>query len=676
VSKAIADLQNPLMRGLACAALHPGLRSILVFDASVATLQVMAGLLAQMIAADTGGEIVSLPKSKSGTKHKIVTVQLGTVETEEELWGSLTLGQEVASRSVVWRSGLLAAGRDWETRIVMIPDLTRLSLAASRACVMLMGSEVAYLERHGQRDRWQPQLYWLAGCDHKRIGAVSTHLLDRFALRLSGGESQNSEQRVAQLRAWLERLEQEQFHFEKAPPTPDWMGVDAPLLSPEIVSRLQQVKHSYPEVLLEARERVLDYLETTDGYSTRRDLALLRLARVHAQLEGAAQVNREDVERAAEMIGLSPKPKLPEKPLANDVKPDTGADDAQSKRSRQEFDWSNLPGSESAPPSIQHEPVFESDTTKTLLSTPLPMGQKIFNPYPEDTVEPEREAGSLRWPTRRFKSATSGRGAIIGVEPATIPQDLALVNTLLESAKYQKLRWKALLEKQTPPEWVRHLLLKRNENGHEPLILQSSDLRRYRRAIVPEQMLALVLDYTCLPECNWQETLLPYLQWAYVERATICLVQVGGIDAEDELRAQKQEANNILVPRIQSRLEVDRGKATPLAHGLDLALQTLRHALQHGRSAVKQAVLVVISDGRGNVPLEASRAGRVVLPVGKRGIEDALQVARQIATLKGVESVVLNPQPKYYADLPVKLAQALGAKIAEIPSLKAWEVDG
>jgi magnesium chelatase subunit D len=671
----------------------------LVFDASPATLQVMAGLLAQMNAAVTGGEIVSLPESKSGTKHQIVTVQIGSVETEEELWGSLTLGQEVASRSVVWRAGLLAAGRDQETRIVVIPDLTRLSLAASRACVMLMGSEVAHLERHGQHDRWQPQLYWLAGCDHKRIGTVSTHLLDRFALRLSGGESQNSEQRVAQFQAWLERLEQERFLFEKAPQTLNGMGMDAPLLSLEIVSCLQQVKHSYPEVLLEAREQVLDYLETTEGYSTRRDLALLRLARVHAQLEGATQVKRENVDRAAEMIGLSLKQELPEKLLADAEKPDLGSDNAQSKQTSQEFDGSNLPRREATSPSSEHEPVFEPDTTKILPSTPLPMNQTIFNPYLEDMAEPEREAGSLRLPTRRFKSAASGWGAIIGVEPATIPQDLALVNTLLESAKYQKLRWKALLEKEESPEWLRQLLLKRNENDHEPLILQSGDLRRYRRAAVPEQMLLLVLDYTCLAECNWQDRLLPYLQWAYVERASVCLVQVGGIDAQDELRAEKREADNILVPHIQRRLEIGRGKATPLAHGLDLALQTLRHDLQHGRSAVQKALLVVISDGRGNVPLEASRTGKVIPPVGKRGIEDALQVAQQIANLQGLESVVLNSQPKHYTDLPVKLAQALdisenepetlmqedadincrrcllGAKIAKIPSLKTWEVD-
>ncbi len=668
MNKAIADFQNPLMRGLACAALHPGLRSILVFDASPSTLQIMAGLLAQMIAVVTGGEFVSPQASGSERGHRIVPVQLGTVETEEELWGSLTLSQEMTSKSVVWRAGLLAAGRDWETRIVVIPDITRLSLAASRACVMLMGAEVAHLERHGQHDRWQPQLCWLAGCDRTRTGLVSPHLLDRFALRLSGGESQHPEQRVAQLRAWLERAEKERSQ--------DWMGADSPSLSPEIISCLRQVNHSYPVVLPEARERVLDYLEITDGYSTRRDLALLRLARVNAQLEGVAKVTRDTVDRAAEMIGLSLNQKLPESPLPEPAKSASKSSNTQSDSGIGQFDKSEQPSREATLPSIRQEPVFRSDTTKTLPSTPLPMGGTIANPYPEDTAEIERESASLRLPSRRFRAASSGRGAIIGVEPATVPQDLALISTLLEAVKYQKFRWKALSKKPDLPDGMQRLLLKRGKNGHNLLILQSGDLRRYRRAAVPEQMLTVVLDYTCLQECNWQEALLPYLQWAYVERASVCLVQVGAVDAQDELRAEKREADNILVPDIRNRLEIDRGKATPLAHGLDLALQTLRHVLQHGRSAVQQAVLVVISDGRGNVPLEASRAGRVVPPVGKLGIEDALQVARQIEALKGVESVVLNPQPKYYADLPVKLAQALGAKIAEIPSLKGWEVEG
>ncbi|MEM9007066.1 MAG: hypothetical protein AAGE59_26500 [Cyanobacteria bacterium P01_F01_bin.86] len=667
-------LRNPLMKGLACAALSSGLRSLLIFDASSTTLQKMSGLLAQMIAVLTEGKALSLQESESKVENQIVTVQLGAVETEEELWGSLSLSQEVNAQKVIWEPGLLASGRGRETRIVVIPDLSRLSLAASRACVMLIGADVAHLERHGQHDRWQPKLYWLAGCDLTRIGTLSPHLLDRFALRLNEGESQNSEQRLAQLRAWMERLEQEPFLSEKGPTTLNVLEVDAPRLSPEITSCLQQMKHSHPDVLPRARERVLDYLEKTEGYSPRRALALLRLARVHAQLERAAQVSQEDVDLAAAMIGLSIKPNRAEKPISDPVKSDLEVDEAQSQPARSKLQ-PDVPEREMTPPLSPREPVFEPDTTKTLPSTSLPI-DKTINPYPEDGAIPEREAESLRLPSRRFKSTTLGRGAVIGVEPATTPQDLALVSTLLESAKYQKLRWNALKERKEFPEWLQQLLLKQSKNGHNSLILQPTDLRRYRRAVIPEKMLVLVMDYTCLRDCQWQLALLPYLQWAYVERASLCLVQVGAVSAAQELQAEKIVAQNVLVPRISNGLELGGGQATPLAHGLDLALQTLRHALQHGRSAVRQAALVVVSDGRGNVPLKASQLNqKPEKPVNRQGIEDALQVARQISTLQQVKVVVLNPQPKYYIDLPVKLAQALGAKIAVIPSLKGWEVD-
>ena len=650
------------MKGLACAALDSGLRSILVFDASPATLQTMARLLTQMVAVVAGGEVVLPQATDTKAARQIVPVQLGAVKTEEDLWGSLALGRNGTSQSVIWKAGLLAAGKELETRIVVIPDLSRLSLAASRACVMLMGAEVAHLERHGQHDRWQPQLFWLAGCDRTRIGTLSPHLLDRFALRLSGGESPNSQQRVTQLRSWFEQFDQKQF-----PGDGEW---EAAPLSAEVVEGLKQAQQIQPEVLPEARERVLNYVGVSGGYSPRRDLALLRLARAQAQLAGTAKVGEQAVDAAAALIGLTLQLSQPEMPPSDSTATDLDDPQSLSQGSEQE----NTQPARDAAQSVTEAPVFESDTQETLPPTALPLGGPAIDPYLEDTVAPEREAASLRLPPRRFKAASLGRGAIIGVEPAPIPRDLALISTLLEAAKYQALRWQALKEKPNSPQWARKLLDKRQANGHVPLILQAGDLRRYRRAAVPEQMLTLVLDYTSLKECQWQGALLPYLQWAYVERASVCLIQVGAADAQDELRAEKREADNILVPRIRNRLEVNWGRATPLAHGLDLALQTLRHRLQHGRSTVQKAVLVVITDGRGNVPLEASRAGKVTAPVGRQGIEDAMAVAQQIAALKGVEAVVLNPQPKHYGDLPVELAQALGAKIAKIPNLQLWEV--
>ena len=646
----IATLEQPLMRGLACAALHSGLRSVLVFDASPTTLETMAGLLAQMVVAV---EDIS-------PKPRVAIAQLGAVETEEELWGSLTLGQEKTAQTLVWQPGLLSAGQGNEIRIVVIPDVSRLSLAASRACVMVMGADVTHLERHGQGDRWRPQVYWLAGCDPNRVGTLSPHLLDRFAVRLSGGEAQDSARRLARLRSWMDGV--------SCDPEPRILQESG------VLERLQKAQQCSPEILPEARERVLEYVELTEGYSPRRDLAVLRLARVNAQLENLEQVTARMVDRAAEMMGLSLKSeRIEEGRSPNDIPLPEVKEPPQP--ASQDIPSSTISKQDRNPAQTPTESVYQSDTEKTLPSTPLPVGGATVDPYLEDRVESQREATSLRLPPRRFKTATAGRGEIIGVEPTTVPQDLAVVSTLLEAAKYQALRWKALLEKSDRSSWEEALVSKWDGNGHQPLILQAGDLRRYRRAAVAEQLLTLVLDYTSVKDCRWQEALLPYLQWAYVERARVCLVQVGAVDARDELRAERREADSILVPRVRQRLEAERGRATPLAHGLDLALQTLRHSLQHGRSGVQQAVLVVISDGRGNVPLAASRVGKVEPPVGRKGVEDALEVARQIAALKGVEAVVLNPQPKHYTELPVMLAQALGAKIAKIPSAYAWEVD-
>ncbi|MDE5119633.1 MAG: hypothetical protein O4965_05585, partial [Trichodesmium sp. St19_bin1] len=297
----------------------------------------------------------------------------------------------------------------------------------------------------------------------------------------------------------------------------------------------------------------------------------------------------------------------------------------------------------------------------------------LENPYIEDIAPLEREIDSLKLPTHRSQSKTIYRGTIIGVEKTTNAHDLAIVRTLLEAAKFHKIRQK-----------------NQGNNDHKLKILPS-DLYRYRRASVAEQMFMLLLDYTCLEYCQWEEKLLPYFSWAYSQRASVGLIQVGiapnsiVLDNNQsnvtinpaELRAKKISGQNILVPTIAMGLDLEKtkkGKATPLAHGLDLALKTLRHALQHGKNTVQKAVLVVVSDGRGNVPLEASHVGKIKLPVGKKGVEDALEVAEKISNLANLETIFLNPQSKQYPDLPLLLAKALGAKILSIPPVENWEI--
>jgi magnesium chelatase subunit D len=619
VKPTIADL-SPLMQGLACAALQPGLRSILVFDSAAGTLRRAAEHWAEMLAVTTGKEVRQ--------------VYLGPTDTEETLWGNLAPTPNSAAQSFVWKSGVLGDPEDKALRLVVIPDLTRLSLAAARACIALMGAEVAHLERHGQQARWRSRLCWLAGCPRSQVQFLSPHLLDRFALRLTGQDVPVGD-RTQILADWLAT-------FAESP--------QPPMLSEAWRDRLQTARQQRPEIAAAAYVRGLAYWSEAHGPGMRRELALLRLAQAQAQLTGLGEVTVQHVDRAAQLIGL----KLPTP--AELPPPSTQAPQAPTSfpepTPQPELPASPQPIAAAPAPAPKSE-VYQSDSAAEFPPAPVDLGQSPRDPYPEDHTPMEREAASLRLPLRRFRTARVGRGTIVGIEPAKVPQDIAWVSTLLEAAKYQVIR---------------------QRGAGERLVVQSPDLRRYRRAVVPEQMLMLVLDHTCLRDCQWQAAVLPYLQWAYVERASVCLVQVGA--AGQELQAERVTAQSVLVPRLRAGLESGAGMATPLAHGLDLALQTLRHALQHGRSAVQQAVLVVVSDGRGNVPLECSRTNqKPTRPVKRQGIEDALAVAEQICQLKSVEAVVLNPQPKHYADLPVKLALALGAKVADIPLLQTWEVE-
>jgi magnesium chelatase subunit D len=614
----IANLQQPLVRGLACAALQPGLRSVLLFDSSPPMLRMAAGLLAEMLTVTT--------------ERSVEQVYLGPTDTEETLWGSLALTPQGEEQPFVWQPGLLGSGDDSVLRVVVIPDLTRLSLAASRACIALMDSDVANLERHGHQARWRSHLCWIAGCPRSQVKFLSPHLMDRFALRLTGQAFQERDH-VAALREWFATLDEPQAL--------------EPMLTTELRDRLQQANRQESLLTNTAFQRGLAYFTEPDGQGCRRELALIRLAQAQAQLAGLAEVGAKQVDQAARFIGLQlslplppnepieptePEQPFPSEPGKTEPLPQSGIRDTANQIES----------------SSEKKRVYSSDSKTEFPSAPVDFGQG--SPYPEDYTPTEREAASLRLPPRRFRNAAVGQGTIVGVEPATVPQDIAWVSTLLEAAKYQAVR----------PQ----------ENGFG-LTLQASDLRRYRRAVVPEQMLMVVLDYTCLKECKWQEALLPYLQWAYVEWASVCLVQVGAeTTAERELQANKITAQSVLVPRIRTALESGAGRATPLAHGLNLTLQALRHSLQHGRSTAQKAVVVIISDGRGNVPLKSSQSGESPSQsVMRQGIEDALAVAEQIRQLKHVEPVVLNPQPKYYADLPIKLAQALGVNTVDISPL-------
>jgi magnesium chelatase subunit D len=250
---------------------------------------------------------------------------------------------------------------------------------------------------------------------------------------------------------------------------------------------------------------------------------------------------------------------------------------------------------------------------------------------------------SLRNPWTGVSLAQRLRGQNTGVERTRSTADIAPVPTLIEAAKFSGLRSDA--------------------NG---LTVRREDWRRYRRGWRPHRLLTLVLDHTCRVDWDWIPAITPYLQWAYVHRAAVCVVDLGHAEAASPLRAERYLASSVRDPRVLRSLHRRPGHATPLASGIELATQELLRLTRRGRANVDRAWLVVATDGRGNVPLEASARDGVEGPVGRRGVDDALAAAAAVKAMASVRTVVMSPQIATYANLPFELADALGGVVASV----------
>lgn len=610
------DPGQRIARLLACAALDPGLRSILCFDHDPETLLEMAATLTEAVEIVEGRAVERFVLSSSSD--------------EDGLWTRITWGVRDGAPELRLIPGPLAPREDGSTSsVVVIPDLARLSLPAARACVMLIGADVAYLERHGRSAQWRPHNCWIAACPSEQVGAVSPHLLDRFAIRVAEPERSHRDARV---NAMIAAAAGSRLRALPRPPRP-FEGVD-----------VEKALATRPRLTSDARERLLPP-GVGSPHGMRRQIAVARVAVAEARLVGHERVEVEDVDRAIGLLQLdapSASQAAPAEPeLAIDLGPASKqqAEPPVASAAQQQTGTSEAP-----PPSAgDGESVLAADTESAL--EPLKPAIGSADVYPEDDAPVKRDAEPLRFPQRQRGGTTVPSGVVVGVEPAAELRDIAVLPSIVEALKLQPARLR--LDPRAPGR----------------LLLAPGDLRSYVRAPAPETMLALLLDYTCRGDWDWTGALMPFLRWAYIHRATISIAKVGAREAASELRAERIRARSLLDPGVAASLNCAPGRATPLAHGLELMLHALVHELHHGTGAVQEAWLVVVSDGRGNVPLAASVAGTAPPAAGRCGIDDALAVANRIAALDRLRVAVIDPEPAHCSDLPHALARALGATV-------------
>ncbi|WP_221328327.1 hypothetical protein [Actinoplanes sp. L3-i22] len=383
-----------------------------------------------------------------------------------------------------------------------------------------------------------------------------------------------------------------------------------------VVAPIEPLTGDWPQVTEDALAEVL----RTVGRGARLGLALARTARALARLSHAAATTATHVRAAAEIMGLVTLASTAE------AQPETEASEPGEGVAADPVEQAPA-----AAPLVEVQESDEPATVEAVVAAGL---------YPEASPGALPEITPLRNPWAGTTLRRELRGAKIGTERARSRFDLAPVPTLLEAVKHRRVR---------PPA--------------DRLEIRPEDWRRYRRGWTPGKLLVLVLDHSCHRGWDWTPALAPYLRWAYAERAAVSVVDLGHDKAADWLRAERYRASSVRDSRVLRSLRHTPGRATPLASGIELAAQELLRHLRRSRVYTDRAWLVVVTDGRGNVPLEASARGTVAGPIARQGIDDALAAAAAIRPLAGLRTIVVAPEAGAYAMLPFDLADALGGVV-------------
>lgn len=527
-------------------------------------------------------------------------VVVGAGTTADDLWLQ-TLPEPTG---FALRPGLLVEDDNGSPPpVVVVPDLERASLPVIQAAVTCLNADTASVERLGHSIRWQPRARWLTSLRRRAAGHLSPHLLDRFPLRV---HASGVREELLSLRNEAAASENDRSLLHAAASSCVARRTDASL-SPEAAQLVVSLMPSNP--------------------SRRRDLALARTAR--ALSGAAAEISARHVRDAADLLGITA--------LAKNDRSSAGTPTPGTSPTGGEVgDEAGPPGSHQVSDPGPAHPLPGEDMSTSLASS---------LPYPEDDPEAIAPFASLRSVYQPAPGTQATHRHEAGVRPARTAGALAVVATLLEAAKFQT---------------VRHIT--DSSPSSRRFIVHATDLREYRSSNRSNWVLVLVVDHSSQATQVGAPALAPFLRWAHQQNAAVSVIEFGHQDAADELVAEHYCATSVLDPRVPGSLARSPGLASPLAHALDLAVSDLRR-YRRNRGGVHEAVLVVMTDGRGNVPLAASLLGKVPEGVSRQGVSDALAAAATVRRLARVRPVVIAPQTQIYPELAADLADVMGGQL-------------
>ena len=533
------------------------------------------------------------------SKQFRVTTIPASVSTER-LHGALDINQTLIAGKPIYQSGLLAT-----------PDGALLVAGAERLDTLTSSILSAHLDNPGAANT---VLIAMDESTEEEPGLADTAMVDRLGMMIELPALP-----LATLQALVE------------PPASDALAEDSSCLSilPDDVELDDAL---LLEIALLAQKLGVDSLRAL--------LFAVRLTRTHAALHRRNQASVEDAAIAAQLV-LAPRATSVDSSQepAGDEQQEQASDDTEDAQPPEEPSNNNDPDLQNdAEDNRQNEDIGE----RLLEACAATLPQHLI----ADLVRGQKNNRTAGRDATSTGKGTSGRPAGVRRPRGSIrDQRLNILETLKAAAPKQKLRSNIQVQGLVPD---------RQAGNSQRLQVRSEDFRITRYKQPTRTTTVFVVDASGsaalhrLAEAKGAVELL--LAECYVRRDRVAMISFRGTDACLELPPTRS-----LVRAKRELASLPGGGGTPLAAGLDLAVQVVQQLKQAGETPV----VVLMTDGKANIARngEASRS---------TAMDDAHAAARQLAGSQ-VRCLFVDTAPRARPQAR-ELALSLQATYLPLPS--------